>query len=101
MPLVYLAEPSRCSIRTCRVVLRTVERCFMNPDGSVICLNCYSNRLNDEPVFQSPPVPAAIPEPEPEPAPAPEPEPEEAPKPKPKAKAKPKRRRKTAAKKAD
>lgn len=86
MPLVYLAEPSRCSNRECRVALRTVERCFMYADGSVVCLDCYSERINDEPVIQH--IPEPSPEPMPEPEPVREPEAEDKPKPKRKRKTK-------------
>ena len=74
MPFVYLAEPVRCSNRGCRETLRTVERVFMRADGSVLCMDCHTQQLNDEPTLQSPaePEPLIVSEPEPEPEPEPE-----------------------------
>jgi hypothetical protein len=95
MPFVYLAEPGRCANRDCRSDLRTVERVFQNPDGSVVCTNCYTERLSDAAALQPAPEPEVM-EPvaiEPpalvEPEPIPEPEP-----------SKPRRRRKSSKKTA-
>jgi len=101
MPLVYLAEPARCANRDCRSDLRTVERVFQNPDGSVVCMNCYTDRLNDAPALQPTPEPELTAEPVivSEPVPAPEPTPEPAPEPIPEPEpSKPRRRRKTSKK---
>ena len=97
MPFVYLAEPARCANRDCRSDLRTVERVFQNPDGSVVCMNCYTDRLNDAPALQPAPEPELTEEPVivSEPAPIPEPDPVPEPEPEP---SKHKRRRKTSKK---